>query len=319
MVKVQQIYRETDGDLWLNDDQQIWRYVPYKTMFLYLKGQVFIPSIEKLREGDPFEGNFPVGIAGFNRSLHDSYPHHHQEVTDWILKKRCTANEQKLIQVNNDSGHPEYKFKLYQRHYLHFLRKTRYAWCWFLDGIESALMWNSYGRDGLAVGTNVGKLKSALEKSGQDFVFGRMAYRSARPNQFDLADPINRRLLTMPHFFKREEYKGEQEVRFVTTGPGNDLMLELPLTDWITEFRLHPKLQPSETEAIKSVVKTVLPEMSEIICEQSDLLHGTENTILKVGGLSRELDNSDFIRWRNGSDQIPECLKSDGPEQRQAG
>lgn len=309
MANVQQIYQGNDQE-WLNDERPLWRYVPYKTMFLYLEGKVFIPTIERLRKGDPFEGNFPITIPDFNRSINDRYPEHHHQVTDWIREKLCTANEQKLIQRNDDYGYPEFKFKLYRRHYMDFLRKTRYAWCWFLSGIESALMWNSYGRDGVAVGTNVGKLKSALQKSERDFVFGKMTYRSARPYEFDSADPINTRLLTMPHFLKREEYKGEQEVRFVTTGPGNDLVLDLPPDEWITEIRLHPKLAASEAVAIKAVVQKVL---AKIKCEPSDLLKDVEQSILNEAELSRELDKSDFLRWKDGNDGIPDYLKSDEP------
>ena len=173
-------------------------------------------------------------------------------------------------------------------------------------------MWNSYGRDGVAVGTNVHKLKSALTKSPQEFVFGRMAYRSARPHEFDSADPINRRLLTMPHFFKRDEYKGEQEVRFVTTGPGEDLVLDLPPDEWITEIRLAPQLAKNEAEAVKSVVNKMAPGIK---CEQSDLLNGAGESILDAAGSACELDNSDFRRWQDGIDRIPDCLKIDQPGQ----
>jgi hypothetical protein len=310
MARVQQIYRKSDVE-WLNDDCPLWRYVPYKTMFLYLEGQVFIPSIERLQKNDPFEGNFPFPISDLNKALHDRCSRQHRSVIEWIRDKLCTDDERKQIKVNKLNGN--YAAKIYQRRYLAFLRKTRYAWCWFHSGIESALMWNSYGRDGVAVGTNVGKLKSALKKSksGQDFVFGQMAYRSARPREFDSADPINLRLLTMPHFFKREEYKGEQEVRFMTTGPGNDLILDLPPTNWITEFRLDPKLEASEVEAIKRNVTNALP--NNVKCEQSDLLQGVAKAIANVGELSRELARSNFVRWENGNDGIPNCLKSDEP------
>lgn len=306
-TKVKQIYQKSDGE-WLHDHQQLWRYVPYKTMFLYLKGKAYIPSVEKLREQDPFEGDFPFGGTTLNQALRDRCDSQHESVIKWIHGELCTDNERKMIKINRKHG--DYVFKIYQRRYLAFLRRTRYAWCWFASGIESALMWNSYGRDGVAIGTTVGKLKSALETSGHDFVFGRMAYRSARPREFDSADPKNHRLLTMPHFFKREEYKGEQEVRFVTTGPGKDLVLSLPPDKWITEFRLHPKLLANEAEAIKGVVKKVLPKIK---CEPSDLLKGLEQSILNVAGMSHDLDESYFRHWKEGNDGIASCLKSDRP------
>jgi hypothetical protein len=305
MAKIEQIY-QTDEVEWLDDQRPLWRYISYETMFLYLKGKVFIPSIEKLREKDPFEGNFCFPTSAFNKALHDRYGGKHQAVNEWIRDKLCTDGERKQINVNKLNG--DYSAKIYQRRYLEFLRKTRYAWCWFLSGIESALMWNSYGRGGVAVGTNVGKLKSAVAKSDQEFVFGQMAYRSIRQNEFDSGDPINLRLLTRSHFFKREEYKDEREVRFVTTGPGNDLILNLRPTDWISEFRLNPMLKANEAQAIKSVIKDELPNVR---CERSNLLYGPAQGISNVGRLSCEMDIQAFKCWKHGRDEIPNYLKND--------
>lgn len=80
-------------------------------------------------------------------------------------------------------------------------------WRWFQSGIESAAMWNTYGRDGVAVKTTVGKLKLALQGSGLDFAFGKMTYVQAVPRPvlgFDPDDPKHRQLLLMPHFLKRK-------------------------------------------------------------------------------------------------------------------
>ena len=135
-----------------------------------------------------------------------------------------------------------------------------------------------------------------------------MAYRSARPYEFDSSCQINRQLLLTPHFFKREEYKGEREVRFATSGPGSDLILDLPPADWITRLRLNPKLQSSEVEAIKSIVQSVLPNVE---CEPSDLLSGGERSILNEAGLSSEMDKGNFTHRKAGNDGIPECLRKD--------
>ncbi len=254
MGKVQQIYRETEpNEPWLNGAEQIWRYIPYQRVFSYLEGRVFIPSLERLGLNDPFEGNFPIPIAQLNSGLHARCGGKHEPVIRWIRDNLCTDIQRELIQVNID--HQDYAFKIYQQHYLAFLRKTRYAWCWFRSGIESMLMWNSYGKDGIAIKTTVGRLKSALEKSKHSFIFGEMAYRTANEQDFDSSDPTNERLLSMPYFFKRKEYSAEQEVRFVTLGPGSDLIIDLPANGWIEGFLLHPKLQPSEVQSISSVIK----------------------------------------------------------------
>src|SRR5688572_15503528 len=130
MEKVQQIYRETDKE-WLSEVTQLWRYIPYKTMFTYLRGQVFVPSVEKLGEGDPFEGNFPLPMADVNQALQDRCGAQHASVVKWIHDRLCTNAERKQIQINK----PHYPAAIYQRQYLAFLRRTRYAWCWFLSGI----------------------------------------------------------------------------------------------------------------------------------------------------------------------------------------
>ena len=146
-TQVRQIYQKGEGE-WLGDDQQLWRYIPYKTLFLYLKGKAYIPTIEKLRERDPFEGDFPFGVAALNQALRDRCGSQHESVIKWIHGQLCTDTERKMIKLNRKHG--DYVFKIYQRRYLAFLRRTRYAWCWFASGIESALMWNSYGRERLS-------------------------------------------------------------------------------------------------------------------------------------------------------------------------
>ena len=112
----------------------------------------------------------------------------------------------------------------------------------------------------------------------------------------------------MPGILKRDEYKGEQEVRFVTTGPGSDLITDLPPADWITRFRLNPKLQVSEVKAIKSIVHSLLPNVE---CEPSDLLNNDTHSILNVAGFSSELDKANFAHWKAGNERIPECLRKD--------
>jgi len=72
MAKPKQIFTESDKR-WLNDDAVIWRYVPLQTLFFYLNGLVFIPSVAKLRAGDPFEGEFYENIAWFNTAFGDHF------------------------------------------------------------------------------------------------------------------------------------------------------------------------------------------------------------------------------------------------------
>ena len=72
MGNVRQFHSENDPQL-LPDNACLWRYVPLKTLFLYLSGNIFIPSIEKLRQSDPFEGEFFFNNPEFNTVMAEHY------------------------------------------------------------------------------------------------------------------------------------------------------------------------------------------------------------------------------------------------------
>ena len=168
-------------------------------------------------------------------------------------------------------------------------------------------MWNSYGRNGVAVRTTVGRLKAALEKSERDFAFGRMIHiqQTSPPVGlgFDPADPKHRRLLLMPHFLKRKEYEGEKEVRFVTSGPGSPTKLgvnmNLPPLDWIDEIRLSPKSTLAEVQTLKEIVEKLVPNLP---CSKSDLFQGEPP-------MQSFLASTDESAWNDGSDGIPQIVK----------
>jgi hypothetical protein len=114
----------------------------------------------------------------------------------------------------------------------------------------------------------------------------------------------------MPHFLKRKEYIGESEVRFVTSGPGNrskpGILVELPPRDWIEEIVLSPKLNRSEEQALKDVVKNLVPGVP---CSKSNLLREKNRTQLSLGELRASSDESAEVAWRDGSDGIPSIVK----------
>ena len=310
MGTVRQIYSDSDAES-LPDVKTLWRYLSLKRLFPYLKGKVFIPSIAKLREEDPFEGEFLCDITWFNQALHDRFGPQHKSVLNWIHDKLCTEDQRRLIEVNR--AHTNYAAKIYQQHYLDFLRTTRFAWCWFQSGIESAAMWNTYGRDGVAVGTTVGKLKLALQGSGRDFAFGKMTYVQAVPRPvlgFDPEDTKQRQLLLMPHFLKRKEYGSENEVRFVTSGTGNPtkpgITVDLPPQDWIGQIRLSPTSSSSEEQALTDLVEKFVPSA---LCSRSCLLQRNDRPGALRAQLASALDESAESAWRRGHDGIPSIVK----------
>jgi hypothetical protein len=55
----------------LSDTARLWRYVPLRTLFVYLSGKVFIPSVATLQNSDPFEveSYYDDHPATFNSAL----------------------------------------------------------------------------------------------------------------------------------------------------------------------------------------------------------------------------------------------------------
>lgn len=173
MGSISQTYPEKH-ESWLPDHACLWRYVPLRTLLLYLTGNIFIPAIETLQLEDPFEGKFLFDTVWFNTAMSKRHGERVNALDDWLYRELCSESEKKHIEINKD--YPNYAASIFEQHYFAFLRKTRYAWCWFLSESESAAMWNNYGKQGVAIATTVGKLRDLLKKTERDFVFGQMRY-----------------------------------------------------------------------------------------------------------------------------------------------
>src|SRR5947208_16837631 len=98
-----QIFAETDKR-WLPDDAILWRYVPLRTIFFYLNGLIFLPSIEKLRKGDPFEGSWYESLSWFNNALEKQYAQHTADINKWISQELFSAGDRHRIK--NDENPP---------------------------------------------------------------------------------------------------------------------------------------------------------------------------------------------------------------------
>jgi len=267
----------------LPDDTHLWRYVPLKTLFVYLSGKVFIPSIETLRKLDPFEGEFyydshPALFNGAIETWHGKDGA--DEMREWLFEHKFPAALQKHIRPEpGNRASTNLDSPSYRQTYFEILRSTRCAWCWFDGGenIESAAMWNLYGKAGAMIMTSVGQLRNALGASQRDFEYSRMRYipigRFGSVLDHDAlhpeADSFYSELMLRPHFLKRAEYRSEQEVRFVTSNskPVAGVELHIPPAKWIGRILLYPGLERTEVAAIKSIAET-----KEIQCVQSELL-----------------------------------------------
>jgi hypothetical protein len=312
MPKPTQIFPESLQKRWLPDHAEVWRYVPLRTLFFYLNGLVFIPSVAKLRADDPFEGEFYEDIAWFNSAFSDHYGGEANAIEEWMLKELCSDHERQHIKINRN--YPNAGAEVYRRQYFDFIRRTRFAWCWFQSYRESAAMWSVYGNQGVAIKSTVGKLSSVLEKTGREFIYGRMTYvdyRSGISTDFNPEHKSDYRLLLRPFFLKRREYESENEVRFVTSGVdreerGGILLKELLPQQWISEIRLWPGLTHDEEESIK---KAVHHFVSDADCQKSDLFSGPDGPSELAEMITADLEQSADLSWAEGKDEIPQSLK----------
>lgn len=287
----------------IQDTDILWRYVSLETLFCYLSGSIFIPSLQMLHKGDPFEAECLFDPMGFPRAIREQHRDQAEEIFSFLDgRKRPPAKE---------------------RHeaYFDFLRKTRYAWCWFCRPGESALMWNTYGRHGAAIRTTVSKLSFLLESCGRDFVYGRMLYVTVNHGQVRCPHlhpdrPEAQPFLLEPCFLKRSEYRDEDEVRFVTTTADLDggfflrrKELDVPIKadDWIEHISLSPNVRSSEERALKAAIQRLHPAVS---CRRSELLSNQEEQFTdSMSGSSDEIAALSEVGWRDGSDRVPEALK----------
>ncbi|MFM2295165.1 MAG: hypothetical protein RLZZ350_1578 [Verrucomicrobiota bacterium] len=311
MPKPTQIFSQSETR-WLNENAEVWRYVPLRTLFSYLNGLVFIPSVAKLRAGDPFEGQFYEDIAWFNTAFSSHYEKDTKAMEEWMLKVLCSEYDRHFIEINRD--YPNAREEKLRKHYFDFIRRTRFAWCWFQSYQESAAMWNTYGNQGVAIKSTVGKICEVFEKTTRDFIYGRMTYvdyRSGVSTEFNPERSSDYRLLLRPFFLKRMEYKSEQEVRFVTSGPERDerggiLLENIQPQDWISEIRLWPGLKDDEAESIIKAVTYFIPGVN---CQKSDLFTGPDSPGIMVKTLADISEKLVDSNWVEEKDAVPPQLK----------
>lgn len=293
------------------DDAVLWRYVPLRTLFVYLNRRVFIPSVTKLEKGDPFEGGFHPDPTEFMNGLGPAG----DKVVSWIQAKRCTKAEQDNIKAYRlKAKGSKLEHRIYLKRYFEFISRTRFAWCWFQSPNESVAMWNHYGRDGAAVMTTFGQLKKALEPLKYTFTAAKMNYihhALKAHERFD--DPtLKSYLLLRPFFLKRQEYESEREIRFVASARprwsasdgGGIALRDFHPKGWIAAVRLWPDLKKDEEEAIQARVWDVVPDIS---CRKSDLFDAATRTIKDE--MLAELDENCEEGWASVGDDIPCALK----------
>ena len=315
MSQPTQIFSDTNREKWLSNQAAVWRYVPLRTLFFHLNGSLFIPSVAKLRALDPFEREFFENIAWFNGAFAKRYGTDEEKIDRWIFNNLCSDYERRCIEINKHHGEPV-AANIFRKHYFDFIRRTRFAWCWFHSPHESAAMWTNYGKEGVAIQSHVGKIAAMLANTGRKFIFGGMTYvnyETGVSNEFNPEDETDHRLLLLPFFLKRMEYQTENEVRFVTQGSdhlkaGGILLKHLKPEDWISAIRLWPGLTSGEAQSITAAILHFMPQAD---CTKSDLFTGP-NTTLDFSDLNYIEEAKEFVgikSWKDEQDGIPSSLK----------
>jgi hypothetical protein len=277
----------------LEESTRLWRYVPLKSLFLYLNKKAFIPSVETLRKKDPFEAVFyhDAHSAIFNGALiraHGQNPA--DRILKWIYDARLPEWKKKSVHSPNTDS-INYNNPFFRDAYFEFQRSTHYAWCWFTPtaNSESAAMWNLYGAEGAVVITTLGKLRAMLQKTGRQFEYSRMNYVHAQDGMVANIDelypggsPENIEYVLRPFFVKRAEYDSEKEVRFITVAADSitgGITLNLEPKDWIEEIRLSPVLAADEE---KSLQTTIHKFYEGVPCARSGLLRDRNDEEVKT-------------------------------------
>lgn len=239
------------------------------SLLLHLQGKVFIPSIQKLRDCDIREGAELVdSVEAATCFKNDEY----HELVKWLEAERLTEAEKEYLRLN--CNYPGANQRMFFSHYYDFIRRSRFAWCWFQSDCESAAMWKLYAAGGVAIETSLSRLQSSLQAQGRDWLISRMNYMDFRrhyPGMFAQSKD-GHEWVRRPFLLKGKEYVHEQEVRLVTVAPdSNDglLLEEIKPASWIQRIVLPSGLPASQLRAIEWMVQTLCPDLSGTISESA--------------------------------------------------
>lgn len=243
------------------EQASLWRYVPLHTFLHYLHGNVFIPTIEKLQQGDIREGreqfDYVTAAHGFTTTEYN-------KLYEWVREKRLSDALRKNLD-NNQNYLGANRVEVLKEFY-RFQRRSRFAWCWFRSEHESAAMWAFYGNKGVAIRSSIARLKRALEPCNQDWLVSELKYVSLQDLDWEsfIATDDGREWIRRPFLLKGLEYAYENEVRLVTVagererkgGFGLEGMLPGEL---IEEVRFWPDIPEACIESIRALVRLKHP------------------------------------------------------------
>jgi hypothetical protein len=207
----------------------IVRYIKLSTFLLLLAKKVFVPTLRNLQRGEKLEGGVPKWLW---KNYADNLFSDLQPFVKWLLDrdqkspslpadlKNWTARVKQ--EVSRPGGKDYQQLGLLAEIWLHELSIRRCIWSWNdCTGGPSEALWKLYGNRGVAIKSEVGFVKSALEAAGVSRgIVAPVSYTIPRQilNEAAVAKSLpmlDKRYRPFPYLFKDASYRFEEEVRFV--------------------------------------------------------------------------------------------------------
>lgn len=249
----------------ITDNVSIVRYVRLSTLFQYLSGRAFIPSLRLLRDLDPQEGLLAKEV------YFPAYGTHHLRdllttAQDWLLDLARGPKVQP--KAGRELNAVELRFLA--QVWLDELARRRSVWCWNIFEGHSNALWRLYGQRGVAIHSTVGGIKAAFEKAGPlRCLVAPVRYAIDRRMFFQgedsgpTAQMVQGPNLLRPYIFKNRAYRYEEEIRFVfATHPDlvyedatlikskKGILIEINPDDLVQGVSISPEIPPDEGELI---------------------------------------------------------------------
>lgn len=174
------MYVEHDEIYPVSSDKVIWRYLNFSKLLSLIETEaLFFCNANKLE--DKFEGTLTI------------------------------RNVEGLRSIFKDNPDEEANIKIIRENWAR-VRNQAFLNCWYLGNDESALMWKAYtnGGEGVAIKSNVGRLRSCFNSVDQDICVGQVEYIDYKRGIIPCHDPVHLLL------FKRRSFAGENEIRTIT-------------------------------------------------------------------------------------------------------
>jgi hypothetical protein len=165
-------------------DSTIWRYIDfYQFVSLLQRKSLYFNRADRF--SDPFEGSLPLPNSKERQDIIDEF-----ELAE-------TADD---VDELASSAYESY-------------RKFTFLNCWHSRDRESAFMWELYSEQAIALKSTAGRLRDALNESGEDVHISEVQYIDYQSSKIDEEDTFS------PFVHKRLSYENEREIRALIQQP----------------------------------------------------------------------------------------------------